>query len=115
MRLADVSYGMDSVKNVRKIAEHNAPVPKIAVHGDEPHVVLSAAEDGMVYQTDIRDNRCKKLLKVGDVDNPRRLFCEHRLLNSSPDQLTFITNEVKYKASYSSIFNEEYTCKRMLI
>jgi hypothetical protein len=43
----------------------------LAVHDDEPYLVLSVAEDATVFAMDIREERHQKLLTLKDANDDR--------------------------------------------
>lgn len=48
--MSDEGYHFNKV-----IASHSRSCNKLAVHPDEPHIVLSCGEDGIVKNIDIRE------------------------------------------------------------
>lgn len=61
VRLLDIRRGAS-----RKLATHNAPTHKLALHPDTPHVIVSVGEDAKVLSIDIREEKPTKLLVVRD-------------------------------------------------
>lgn len=55
VRLAEYSSGV--YKSIRKLAKHNGPAHKLATLPTSPHVVLSAGEDAVVLNIDIRQEQ----------------------------------------------------------
>lgn len=72
VRLLDLRRGLS-----RKIATHNAPTHKLAVHPDIPHVIISAGEDAKVLSIDIRESKPTKLLVVKDSITDIPLYSVH--------------------------------------
>ena len=55
VRLAELSSG--AYKSTRKLAKHKGPAHKLATLPTSPHVVLSAGEDAVVLNIDIREEQ----------------------------------------------------------
>lgn len=55
VRLLDIRRGAS-----RKLATHNAPTHKLALHPDTPHVIVSVGEDAKVLSIDIREEKPTK-------------------------------------------------------
>lgn len=55
VRLLDIRRGVS-----RKLATHNAPTHKLALHPDTPHVIVSVGEDAKVLSIDIREEKPTK-------------------------------------------------------
>ncbi|XP_056639833.1 DDB1- and CUL4-associated factor 8-like [Diorhabda sublineata] len=68
VRIAQVSCEQ-GVRDNRKLGSHRGPCHKIAVLGDQPHVVLSAGEDGLVFSHDVRKNKQERIVGVRDNDD----------------------------------------------
>lgn len=58
VRLIRVDEG---VRENRKLGTHNGPCFKLALLKEQPHVILSAGEDGLVFSHDIREKRGERL------------------------------------------------------
>ncbi|XP_065335984.1 DDB1- and CUL4-associated factor 8-like isoform X2 [Cloeon dipterum] len=63
VRLATLS-STGACRGTRKLAEHNQSVHKLSVHPECPEEILSAGEDGMVYNIDLRQSTAKKMVVV---------------------------------------------------
>ncbi|CAL7933171.1 unnamed protein product [Xylocopa violacea] len=72
VRLLDIRRGVS-----RKLATHNAPTHKLALHPDTPHVIISVGQDAKVLSIDIREERPTKLLVVKDGTSPVQLYSVH--------------------------------------
>lgn len=59
MRLAQVS-AQEGLRSSRKLGSHRGPCHKLAVLNDQPNVVLSAGEDGLVLNHDLRASKSEK-------------------------------------------------------
>lgn len=60
VRLHEIGSAGDPVS--RKLAQHRAPVHKLAINPETPHIVLSCGEDGAVISCDIREDKSQKYL-----------------------------------------------------
>ncbi|XP_012339153.1 DDB1- and CUL4-associated factor 8 isoform X2 [Apis florea] len=72
VRLLDIRRGVS-----RKLATHNAPTHKLALHPDTPHVIVSVGEDAKVLSIDIREEKPTKLLVVKDGSSHVQLYSVH--------------------------------------
>ncbi|XP_071864563.1 DDB1- and CUL4-associated factor 8-like isoform X2 [Bombus fervidus] len=72
VRLLDIRRGVS-----RKLATHNAPTHKLALHPDTPHVIVSVGEDAKVLSIDIREEKPTKLLVVRDGTFHVQLYSVH--------------------------------------
>ncbi|XP_043580889.1 DDB1- and CUL4-associated factor 8-like isoform X1 [Bombus pyrosoma] len=72
VRLLDIRRGVS-----RKLATHNAPTHKLALHPDTPHVIVSVGEDAKVLSIDIREEKPTKLLVVRDGSFHVQLYSVH--------------------------------------
>lgn len=62
----------------RKLYSHSRAVHKVFVSPQQPHEILSAAEDGKVLQTDIRTDTHQQLLELkNSKDGHMALYCVH--------------------------------------
>ncbi|XP_067945504.1 DDB1- and CUL4-associated factor 8-like [Watersipora subatra] len=61
VRLAELSSS-GSCRSTKKLAQHSGAAHKLAVETDSPHCLLSAGEDSVVFQIDLRQRRPTKLL-----------------------------------------------------
>lgn len=59
MRLAQVSR-QEGLRSTRKLGCHRGPCHKLALPPDQPHIVISAGEDGIVFRHDVRNTRPDK-------------------------------------------------------
>lgn len=59
VRLAVLS-GTGVCRSTRQLAQHRRPAHKIATQHETPHVFLSAGEDAVVMQLDVREHNHKK-------------------------------------------------------
>lgn len=55
MRLAQVSK-QEGLRSTRKLGCHRGPCHKLALPADQPHIIISAGEDGLVFRHDVRNN-----------------------------------------------------------
>lgn len=62
----------------RKLAQHRGPAHKLSVSPDNPHVILSCGEDGVVFNIDIREEKPERLVKVFEKDRKIALFSIHQ-------------------------------------
>ncbi|KAG5894583.1 hypothetical protein JTB14_017163 [Gonioctena quinquepunctata] len=76
VRIAQISTE-EGVRDNRKLGSHKGPCHKIAVLSEQPHVILSAGEDGMVLSHDVRKNKPEKLVSVRDEDREVALYSIH--------------------------------------
>ncbi|XP_030750750.1 DDB1- and CUL4-associated factor 8-like isoform X2 [Sitophilus oryzae] len=53
----------------KKLGQHKGPCHKLAVLKDQPHVILSAGEDGVILSHDIRKSKARN---ISEVDNDGR-------------------------------------------
>nr|XP_012137619.1 PREDICTED: DDB1- and CUL4-associated factor 8 isoform X2 [Megachile rotundata] len=72
VRLLDIKKG-----EARRIAKHEAPTHKLAVHPDTPEVIISVGADANVLSIDIRDKTPTKLLVVKDGSSNVPLYSVH--------------------------------------
>lgn len=56
MRLAQVSKE-EGLRSSRKLGSHRGPTHKLAVLHDQPHVLISVGEDGIVFSHDVRNSK----------------------------------------------------------
>ncbi|XP_041988497.1 DDB1- and CUL4-associated factor 8-like [Aricia agestis] len=77
----------------RRIAAHSRAAHKLHVSAAEPHVVLSAGEDGLVLRADVRHDRPSKLIHVRQSGSFIPLYsvaghplCSHELLLAGRDR-----------------------------
>ncbi|CAG0913965.1 unnamed protein product [Notodromas monacha] len=68
VRLSDLS-AVGISKNTRRLIEHRSSAEKLALDVDHPHVVMSISNDGFVTQSDIREEKPVKLLRVRDEND----------------------------------------------
>lgn len=69
VRLAELSSGV--YKSTRKLAKHNGPAHKLATLPTSPHVVLSAGEDAVVLNIDIRQEQPNRVALVKGLAGAR--------------------------------------------
>ncbi|XP_026668353.1 DDB1- and CUL4-associated factor 8-like isoform X2 [Ceratina calcarata] len=74
VRLLDTTGGRGTS---RKLATHNAPTHKLALHPDTPDVIISVGEDAKVLSIDIRESKPTKLLVVKNGSARLRLYSVH--------------------------------------
>lgn len=67
VRLHQVSQ-TEGVRCTRRLGMHRGPTHKLALLKDQPHIVLSAGEDGCVISHDVRVSKPVKLLTVQSMD-----------------------------------------------
>lgn len=56
VRLAQVS-AQEGLRSSRKLGSHRGPCHKLAVLKDQPQVILSAGEDGIIFRHDLRNSK----------------------------------------------------------
>lgn len=59
VRLAQLNSD-DGVRNSRMLGVHKGPCHKLIVLPDQPHIILSAGEDGVVLRHDVRVSKPSK-------------------------------------------------------
>ena len=59
VRLAELSSG-GVFHSTRRLALHRGPVHKLTILPDTPHVFLTAGEDAVVFEIDIRQSKSNK-------------------------------------------------------
>ncbi|MPC20283.1 DDB1- and CUL4-associated factor 8 [Portunus trituberculatus] len=69
VRLAELSSG--AYKSTRKLAKHKGPAHKLATMPTSPHVVLSAGEDAVVLNIDIREEQPSRVALVKNLSGSR--------------------------------------------
>lgn len=57
----------EGLRSSRRLGLHRGAAHKLALPKDQPHVVLSAGEDGCVYSHDVRDNKQVKCVTFSFV------------------------------------------------
>ncbi|CAG9761965.1 unnamed protein product [Ceutorhynchus assimilis] len=72
-----VQVANDGVREGRKLGKHGGPCHKLSVLKDQPHTILSAGEDGVVFNHDLRSNIPEKLVHVKDKVNSVSLYSIH--------------------------------------
>ncbi|XP_042858395.1 DDB1- and CUL4-associated factor 8-like [Penaeus japonicus] len=70
VRLAELS-STGVCKATRKLAKHHGPAHKLATLPTSPHVVLSAGEDAVVLNIDIRQEQPSRVAFVKDISGSR--------------------------------------------
>ncbi|CAH1173594.1 unnamed protein product [Phaedon cochleariae] len=75
VRVAQVSPD-DGVRDNRKLGSHKGPCHKLAVLAEQPHVILSAGEDGLVLSHDVRKNKPERIVTL-DNDQEIALYSIH--------------------------------------
>uniref|UniRef100_A0A6M2DXT1 Putative wd40 domain protein n=1 Tax=Xenopsylla cheopis TaxID=163159 RepID=A0A6M2DXT1_XENCH len=76
VRLSILSPAGDLVSS-RHLCQHRGMVNKISLVSDQPHIILSAGDDGVVISTDIRDPVPNKIAKVRDGSEKVSLYSIH--------------------------------------
>ncbi|CAH1114287.1 unnamed protein product [Psylliodes chrysocephalus] len=76
VRIAQVS-AEEGVRDNRKLGCHRGPCHKIAVLTEQPHVILSAGEDGYVFSHDVRKNKQERIVSVKDDEREVALYSIH--------------------------------------
>uniref|UniRef100_A0A1Y1L328 Uncharacterized protein n=1 Tax=Photinus pyralis TaxID=7054 RepID=A0A1Y1L328_PHOPY len=79
VRLAQVST-QEGVRSSRKLGSHKSACHKLAIINSQPHVILSAGEDGEVLLHDVRNCKPEHLLTVSSDFRPMALYS----INSHP-------------------------------
>nr|CAI5835835.1 unnamed protein product [Callosobruchus analis] len=54
----------EGVRDNRRLGSHKGACHKLAVMNDQPHIILSAGEDGEVLRHDVRKNKPEKLVNI---------------------------------------------------
>ncbi|XP_050513736.1 DDB1- and CUL4-associated factor 8 [Diabrotica virgifera virgifera] len=76
VRIAQVSQE-EGLRENRKLGCHRGPCHKISVIAEQPHIVLSAGEDGIVYSHDVRKSKQERLVTVKEDDKDIALYTIH--------------------------------------
>ncbi|KAJ8919538.1 hypothetical protein NQ315_002159 [Exocentrus adspersus] len=76
VRIAQISRE-GGVRDNRKLGSHRGPCHKLSVLPEQPHVVLSAGEDGLVLSHDVRKNKPERIVQVKDDDREVALYSIH--------------------------------------
>ncbi|KAF5304543.1 hypothetical protein FQA39_LY09594 [Lamprigera yunnana] len=63
VRLYQVS-AQEGLRGCRKLGAHKGPCHKIALLNDQPQIILSAGEDGLVFSHDLRSSKPDKIVSV---------------------------------------------------
>ncbi|XP_022907186.2 DDB1- and CUL4-associated factor 8 isoform X1 [Onthophagus taurus] len=79
VRLAQVSK-QEGLRSTRKLGSHRGPCHKLAVLKDQPQIVLSAGEDGIIFRHDIRNSKPDRVTHVKDCSREVALYS----INSHP-------------------------------
>lgn len=83
VRLADLS-STGVCKGTKKIAQHRGAAHKLALEMDSPHLVLSAGEDAVTYEIDLRQDKPNKLVTTKENDKKVSIYSIHsNPINSS--------------------------------
>ncbi|XP_047019246.1 DDB1- and CUL4-associated factor 8 isoform X2 [Helicoverpa armigera] len=79
VRLLQCHPSGGSTVSRRRLASHSRAAHKLHVSAAEPHLVISAGEDGLVMQCDVRDEHASRLFQVKDrsVIVPLYSVCGH--------------------------------------
>lgn len=67
----------EGLRHSRKLGQHRGPCHKLAALKDQPHVVLSAGEDGIVFNHDVRKTRPDRIVHVKDDEREVALYSIH--------------------------------------
>ncbi|KAK4004382.1 DDB1- and CUL4-associated factor 8 isoform X1 [Daphnia magna] len=73
IRLAELSPS-GSFHSTRRLGLHRGPAHKLALLPDTPHVFLTAGEDGVVFEVDVRQSKPNKLLTVKHSERKIALY-----------------------------------------
>ncbi|XP_044253981.1 DDB1- and CUL4-associated factor 8 isoform X2 [Tribolium madens] len=76
VRLAQVNKE-EGVRNARLLGSHKGPCHKLIVLPEQPHIVLSAGEDGAVLNHDVRDPKSTKVVTVREESKTIALYSIH--------------------------------------
>lgn len=76
VRIAQISRE-EGIRDNRKLGSHRGPCHKIAVLPEQPHIILSAGEDGLVLSHDVRKNKPERIVQVRDDDREVALYSIH--------------------------------------
>ncbi|ENN80678.1 hypothetical protein YQE_02903, partial [Dendroctonus ponderosae] len=61
-----LQIGNDGLRDSRKLGQHRGPCHKLSVLRDQPQVLLSAGEDGIVFSYDVRKSHPERVVHVKD-------------------------------------------------
>lgn len=73
VRMAELS-STGVCKRTRKLAQHHGAIHKLALDPESCHTFLSAGEDGVVFQIDVRTNKPEKVLYCKENDHRLALY-----------------------------------------
>ncbi|XP_046648728.1 DDB1- and CUL4-associated factor 8-like isoform X2 [Daphnia pulicaria] len=73
IRLAELSPS-GVFHSTRRLGLHRGPAHKLALLPDTPHVFLTAGEDGVVFEVDVRQSKPNKLLTVKHCERKIALY-----------------------------------------
>ncbi|XP_015834612.2 DDB1- and CUL4-associated factor 8 isoform X2 [Tribolium castaneum] len=76
VRLAQVNKE-EGVRNARLLGSHKGPCHKLIVLPEQPHIILSAGEDGAVLNHDVRDPKSTKVVTVKEDSKTIALYSIH--------------------------------------
>ncbi|KAI4462757.1 wd repeat domain-containing family [Holotrichia oblita] len=79
VRLAQVSV-QEGLRSSRKLGSHRGPCHKLAVLKDQPQVILSAGEDGIIFRHDLRNSKPERVTNVKRGESELELYS----INSHP-------------------------------
>ncbi|XP_018336202.1 DDB1- and CUL4-associated factor 8 isoform X2 [Agrilus planipennis] len=126
VRLAQVST-QDGLRSSRKLGSHRGPCHKLAILPDQPHIVLSCGEDGLVLSHDVRNSKPERVVSVksdvrevalysvnshplkshefcvGGRDHIVRTYDQRKCSENCPPLNTYYAKKVEKSDSYLSV------------
>ncbi|KAL4229253.1 DDB1- and CUL4-associated factor 8 [Mactra antiquata] len=76
VRLADLS-STGVCKATKKIAQHKGSAHKLSLEMDSAHVLLSAGEDAVTYEIDLRQDKANKIVTTKEKDKKVPIYSIH--------------------------------------
>ncbi|WAR05503.1 DCAF8-like protein, partial [Mya arenaria] len=76
VRLADLS-STGVCKGTKKLAQHRGAAHKLSVENDSPHIILSAGEDAVTFEIDLRLDKPNKLVTTKEADKKVSIYSIH--------------------------------------
>lgn len=76
VRIGELS-STGTCRSTRKLASHKGAAHKLCLEPDSPHVFLSAGEDGLIYEIDVREDKPNKLLICKENNKKIALYTIH--------------------------------------
>ncbi|KAF7281239.1 DDB1- and CUL4-associated factor 8 isoform X2 [Rhynchophorus ferrugineus] len=72
-----LQIGQDGRTENKKSGQHKGPCHKLTVLKDQPHIFLSAGEDGVIFNHDIRRSKAQSIIEVRDDGREVALYSIH--------------------------------------